>query len=193
MKRFLTFLVIAASWTASAQDGSGVIKTNPFGWFAGQYQFGYEHFISEKASVQLMPGGIFGSVSLTSTTVDSTFAFESVSATRGGFIVIPEFRYYLGGEAPDGMYISAFGRFRSVKTTLDDDGASSQTRSAVGGGFVLGYQYMIASGLTGELFLGPQFKATRTTSTGQYDDYGFAIDDESDTGIRFGLNIGFGL
>ena len=193
MKRILILIAISASLTAFAQDGSGVIKTNPMGWFAGQYQFGYEHFLSENASVQLMPGGIFGSVSLTSSTLDSTLAFESVTATRGGFIVIPEFRYYLGGEAPDGLYVSGFGRFRSVKTTLDNDASSSQTRSAIGAGFVLGYQYMLANGFCEEIFLGPQFKSTTTTSTGEYDDYGFAIDDDSDTGIRFGITIGFGL
>ena len=93
MKRILILIAVSASLTAVAQEGSGVIKTNPMGWFAGQYQFGYEHFLSEKASIQLMPGGIFGSVSLTSSTLDSTLAFESVTATRGGFIVIPEFRY----------------------------------------------------------------------------------------------------
>ena len=193
MKRILILIAVSASLTAVAQEGSGVIKTNPMGWFAGQYQFGYEHFLSEKASIQLMPGGIFGSVSLTSSTLDSTLAFESVNATRGGFIVIPEFRYYLGGEAPDGLYVSGFGRFRSVKTTLDNDASSSQTRSAIGAGFVLGYQYMLANGFCGEIFLGPQFKSTTTTSTGEYDDYGFAIDDDSDTGIRFGITIGFGL
>jgi len=193
MKRIFIFLAISASLTASAQEGSGVIKTNPMGWFAGQYQFGYEHFLSEKASVQLMPGGIFGSVSLTSSTLDSTLSFETVNATRGGFIVIPEFRYYLGGEAPDGLYISGFARYRSVKTTLDNDASSSQTRSAMGGGFVLGYQYMLANGLTGELFLGPQFKSTTTTYSGTFEEYGFDIEDDSDTGIRFGLTLGFGL
>ena len=72
MKRILILIAVSASLTAVAQEGSGVIKTNPMGWFAGQYQFGYEHFLSEKASIQLMPGGIFGSVSLTSSTLDST-------------------------------------------------------------------------------------------------------------------------
>ena len=80
-----------------------------------------------------------------------------------------------------------------MKTTLDNDASSSQTRSAIGAGFVLGYQYILANGLTGEIFLGPQFKSTTTTSTGSYDDYGFAIEDDSDTGIRFGLTLGFGL
>jgi len=193
MKRIFLFVFLIAGIAGQAQEGNGVIKTNPLGWFAGQYQFGYEHFLSDKASIQLVPGGIFGSVTLTTAVADSTLELESVSATRGGIIVIPEFRYYLGGVAPDGLYIAPFGRFRSVKTSLDNDEASSQTRRAIGGGFVLGYQYQLANGLTGELFIGPQFKSTTTTSEGSYDDYGFALDDDSYTGIRFGLTIGFGI
>ena len=42
-----------------------------------------------------------------------------------------------------------------------------------------------------DLFMGPQFKSSTTSTTGSFDDYGFSIEDESDTGIRFGLNIGY--
>ena len=121
-------------------------------------------------------------------------AMQTCSNTgRAGVIVVPEFRYYFAGDAPDGMYIAPFGRYRSVTTTLNNDGNSSQTRKAIGGGFVLGYQYSLANGLTGEVFIGPQFKSSTTSSTGAYDDYGFAFEDESDTGIRFGINIGLGF
>ena len=72
--------------------------------------------------------------------------------------MVPEVRYYLGDVAPDGLYIAPFGRFRSVKTTVDSDQASTRTRQSIGGGFVLGYQYQLANGLTGELFLGPSIQ-----------------------------------
>lgn len=191
MKRLVLLALVACGLHVQGQDMSGIIKTNPLGWLAGQYQFGYEHFLSESASVQVLPGGIFGSVTLFPN--DSTSNLTSVGAGRVGAIVVPEFRYYFSGEAPDGMYIAPFGRYRSVTTTLNNDGNSSQTRTAIGGGFVLGYQYSLANGLTGEVFLGPQFKSSTTTSTGAYDEYGFAFDDESNTGIRFGINIGFGF
>ena len=135
---FIFLMVIGLQVQGQEQEGTGIIKANPFGWFAGQYQFGYEHFLSEKLSVQVMPGGIFSVVNLSIT--DSTgFSFESYEATRGGFIVVPEVRYYLGDVAPDGLYIAPFGRFRSVKTTVDSDQASTRTRQSIGGGFVLGY------------------------------------------------------
>jgi hypothetical protein len=186
---FLLALGLTIGLGANAQDGVGGIKTNPWGWFAGQYQFGYEHFLGEHASVQLMPGGIYGEVSLTPNDTAATFA--SVRATRSGLIVIPEFRYYLGDEAPRGLYIAPFARYRNVTTRINNDQASSRIRTAIGGGFVLGYQYKLANGLMADLFMGPQFKSSTTSTTGSFDDYGFAIEDESDTGIRFGLNIGY--
>lgn len=189
---FIFLMVIGLQVQGQEQEGTGIIKANPFGWFAGQYQFGYEHFLSEKLSVQVMPGGIFSVVNLS--IADSTgFSFESYEATRGGFIVVPEVRYYLGDVAPDGLYIAPFGRFRSVKTTVDSDQASTRTRQSIGGGFVLGYQYQLANGLTGELFLGPQFKSSTTTYTSNFEAYeDLSSDDSEGSGLRFGLTIGIG-
>jgi hypothetical protein len=114
--------------------------------------------------------------------------------TRLGFIVIPEFRYYLSDEVPDGLYIAAFGRYRTVTTTVDEDADNTRLRQIMGGGFVLGYQYQLANGLAGEVFLGPQFKSINTSFTGAYQEYDDLDLGESDgTGIRFGLNIGFGI
>ena len=195
MKRtFLLMAVLAMgafSLQAQEQEGTGVIKSNPFGWFAGQFQFGYEHFLSEKLSVQVMPGVIFSNTTVTQGA--SLFVLESFDATRLGFIVVPEVRYYLGDVAPDGLYIAPFGRLRTVKTTVDQDDASTRTRTSIGGGFVLGYQYQLANGLTGEVFLGPQFKSSTTEYTGNFESYeDLNLDDTDDTGIRFGLTIGLG-
>ena len=172
---FLLALGLTIGLGAHAQDGVGGIKTNPWGWFAGQYQFGYEHFLGEHASVQLMPGGIYGEVSLTPNDTAATFA--SVRATRSGLIVIPEFRYYLGDEAPRGLYIAPFARYRNVTTRINNDQTSPERHGR------LGQQ-------TRQWLDGDPWRST-TSTTGSFDDYGFAIEDESDTGIRFGLNIGY--
>lgn len=190
---FVFLMAIGLQVQGQEQEGTGVIKANPFGWFAGQYQFGYEHFLSEKLSVQVMPGLIFSNVSLSKAVADSSFFFESFDATRLGVIVVPEVRYYLGDVAPDGLYIAPFGRFRSVTTTVDSDEGSTRKRQSIGGGFVLGYQYQLANGLTGELFLGPQFKSSTTTYSGDFEDYeDLSSDDTDGSGIRFGLTIGTG-
>ncbi len=183
-------LAIGLQVQAQDQEATGIVKSNPIGWLAGQFQFGYEHFLSEKLSVQVMPGVIFSSTSLSDTTA---FIFDSYDATRLGFIVVPEVRYYLGDVAPDGLYIAPFGRFRTVTTSVDSDSDSKRIRSAIGGGFVLGYQYQLANGLTGELFLGPQFKSTSSKKEGDFDRYeDLSLDEEDGTGVRFGLTIGIG-
>ncbi|MDA8696066.1 DUF3575 domain-containing protein [Flavobacteriales bacterium] len=132
---FILLMVIGLQVQGQEQEGTGVIKTNPFGWFAGQFQFGYEHFLSEKLSVQVMPGLIFSNTTLSDT---SLFILDSYDATRLGFILAPEVRYYLGDVAPDGLYIAPFGRFRSVKTTVDSDASSTRTRQSIGGGIRIG-------------------------------------------------------
>ena len=195
MKRTIIWLVVlalgATNVHAQEQEGTGVVKSNPFGWFAGQFQFGYEHFLSEKWSVQVMPGVIFSNTTVSQG--DSLLFFESFDATRLGLIVVPEVRYYLGDVAPDGLYIAPFGRLRTVTTTVDQDEASTRKRTSIGGGFVLGYQYQLANGLTGEVFLGPQFKSATTDYTGDFESYDDLSADETDgTGIRFGLTIGLG-
>lgn len=193
MKRLMLLLLVASLGVLHAQDVNGVLKTNPLGWFAGQYQFGYEHFISPQASVQLMPGAIYSSavVSINDSIVGF---FEDYSATRAGFIVLPEFRYYFAADAPDGLYIAGFGRYRSVKTTVDEDVESTRTKVSLGGGFVLGYQIRTGGGLIGEAFIGPQFKSVNSTYTGAYEQYDdLSIDEGEGTGVRFGVTIGFGL
>ena len=64
MKRLVVIMLCMAAFHAQAHEETGVIKTNPLGWFVGQFQFGYEHFLSENVSVQLIPGVIFHAVSV---------------------------------------------------------------------------------------------------------------------------------
>ena len=93
-----------------------------------------------------------------------------------------------------GLYIAPFGRFRTVTTTVDSD-RPALGHGSIGGGFVLGYQYQLANGLTGELFLGPQFKSSNDHEyiggfRMAYED--LSSDDTEGTGLRFGLTIGIG-
>jgi len=191
--RYIAFALLLACGLqvqGQEQEGTGVIKTNPLGWFAGQFQFGYEHFLSEKLSVQVLPGVIF---SKTTVSDSASFILDTYDATRLGFIVVPELRYYLGDVAPDGLYIAPFARFRAVRTTIDSDPDVKRVRGAIGGGFVLGYQYQLANGLTGELFIGPQYKSTSSETEGGFDRYeDLSLPENEGMGVRFGANIGIG-
>ena len=60
-----TAALAATTWVSAsvtcAQQVTHVVKTNPFGLFASQYQLAYEHGINDNFSVQLSTGFMGGS------------------------------------------------------------------------------------------------------------------------------------
>ncbi len=198
MKKIFTLLVVLGiTTTAFSQYANGAAKFNLFGVAVGQFQFGYEHALNENSSVQLSAGII-------SRTWDGGIDFGGLSSSfeqkNSGFIVIPEYRYYFAGEALKGVYAGAFARFRSLgidyTTTTGSDAVTSEfSRTAVGGGAILGYQFIISDKVLIDLFLGPQFKSVSTEVDANGDDFDLNIlEGESDGfGIRFGLNFGIVL
>jgi len=187
MKNSLLILIalLLCTTSLSAQsDGPGqVVKTNPFGFFAGQYQFGYEHALSDKISVQMSAGIITSSGS----TFDDNL--QTVPTKRSGFLVIPEFRFYPSGNSCEGFYIGALVRYRTVSWTINDD-VDWYNRNVIGGATVLGYQWY-GDGMMVDFFLGPQLKKANT----EWFDETIEEEDQlfnSNGGVRFGMNIGFG-
>ena len=194
MKNIVLFFLLfcAGSLMAQSNGPAHVIKTNPLGLLLGQYQLGYEHALSDKFSVQMSAGMIVGEL----TAYDST-SFEFVTASRSGFIVIPEVRFYPGKKACEGFYLAAVARFRSesVASTIENvfsdiSYAPFYTRNATGAALVFGYQYY-GDEVMVDVFLGPQFKHVDTK---WFDE---SISEEEPlfnggNGVRFGVNIGFG-
>ncbi|MEM7162816.1 MAG: DUF3575 domain-containing protein [Bacteroidota bacterium] len=199
MKKLL-LLVFGLSFTALSysQFADGAVKLNLFAVVVGQYQLGYEHALNENSSVQLSAGII-------SRTWDGGVDFggglnSSFEQKNSGFIVIPEYRYYFAGEALKGVYAGAFARYRSSSieytTTSGTESTTSEfSRSAVGGGAILGYQFIISDKVLIDLFLGPQYKSVSTTVDVASDDFDLnLLEGESDgVGLRFGLNFGITL
>ena len=184
---FLIALFLCATSLSAQSDGPGqVVKANPFGFIAGQYQFGYEHALTDQISVQMSAGILTGSGSAT----DST-STETHTSKRSGFIVIPEFRFYPGGNSCEGFYIAALARYRTVK--WDVDGDEWYNKNAIGAAAVLGYQWY-GDGLMIDMFFGPQFKSVSTEwFDGTLSELDDALFPEGDgTGVRFGINLGFG-
>jgi len=185
MKNVFLFslLFCAGALMAQSNGPEHVIKTNPFGLLLGQYQLGYEHALSDKFSVQLSAGMIVGEL-----TAFDSITSESITASRSGYIVIPEVRFYPGKKASEGFYIAAVARFRSESLDINDD--PWYTRNAMGAAFVFGYQYY-GDGIMVDAFLGPQYK---NIDTEWHDD---SFSEESPlfpggNGVRFGINVGFG-
>lgn len=176
----------AGALMAQSNGPAQAVKTNTFGLMAGQYQLGYEHQLSDKLSVQMSAGIIAGKYSLT-----DTYTNELVTSSKSGFILIPEVRFYPGGDACDGLYLAALGRYRTVTNAVDD--VDWRSRTAIGAAAVIGYQYY-GDGVMIDLFLGPQFKNVEE----EYFDETFEEEEAlftlggGGTGVRFGVNIGFG-
>ena len=152
MKNIILFslLFCAGSLMAQSNGPAHVIKTNPLGLLLGQYQLGYEHALSDQFSVQLSAGMIVGEL----TAYDST-SFEYFTASRSGFIVIPEVRFYPSKKACEGFYLAAVARFRSESVDISE--VPLYNRNATGAALVFGYQYY-GDGVMVDVFLGPQFK-----------------------------------
>jgi len=182
----LVALLFCAGALMAQSDGPvQVVKTNPFGLMAGQYQLGYERALSDNFSVQMSAGMIVGGFSVTDSLMNE------YSSSKAGFIIIPEVRFYPGGNACEGLYIAALGRYRTVTRAVD--GVDWYNRTAIGAAAVIGYQYY-GDGVMIDLFMGPQFKNVED----EYFDGSFEEDESlftlggSGTGVRFGVNIGFG-
>lgn len=172
--------------TMSAQQNTHAVKANPLGFFAGQYQFGYEHALNDNFSVQLSAGFI-GGTSEGTLTVDSV-EVASETYKKTGFIAIPEVRWYPGGSACEGFYVAALGRFRSATTVNDSDEVILE-RTANGAALVLGYQ-KANDGYMVDFFIGPQYKTV--SSAGTLEEASSFFTSDNPMGVRLGVNIGFG-
>ena len=184
MKKFM-FAACAAlmSLTTSAQQNTQAVKTNPLGFFAGQYQVAYERALNDNFSVQLSAGFIGGTSEVSDSLEVSTEIYN-----KTGFIAIPEVRWYPGGSACEGFYITALGRFRSATTVNQSDEVMLE-RTANGAAVVLGYQ-RATGGYMVDFFVGPQYKAV--TSAGTLEEASSFFTSDNPMGVRVGVNLGFG-
>jgi hypothetical protein len=217
LKFSCAILLAAVTFSVQAQgEHKGTIKTNLFGWFGGQYQLGYEHVLNENMTVQLSVGILNGSSSSSYSNLDSislySYAYEQ---DKSGLILIPEFRYYPNPSSSymEGMYFAGFGRFRLSNWDLTDTGdegpfgdvSREEKRTVLSAGAVIGYSYYLSNGFNVEIFAGPQFKTVSSTrvyddaTVGDQDfnskflDFSLAGLENDGVGLRFGVNIGFGL
>ena len=187
MKKFM-FAACAAlmSLTMSAQQNTQAVKTNPLGFFVGQYQVAYERALSDNFSVQLSAGFIGGTSE--GTLVGDSLEITTETYNKTGFIAIPEVRWYPGGSACEGFYIAALGRFRSATTVNESDDVILE-RTANGAAVVLGYQ-RATDGYMVDFFVGPQYKAV--TSAGTFEEASSFFTSDNPMGVRVGVNLGFG-
>ena len=199
MKKTLLFFaccLLLTGFGAKTFAQSNVIKINPLSLFAITGNIQYERALNEKMSVQL--GGYFGTIS-TGFGADGNDA--GISYTWYG--ITPEFRYYVTNaskDAPRGLYVGPFVRYRNVTAKYDatlstgETGAAKASITGIGGGAIIGYQFLFGDVVALDLFAGPQYTGwsvnAEAEATGEEVSYTGLFSGGS-MGARAGIGFGF--
>ncbi|GAB4091537.1 DUF3575 domain-containing protein [Flaviaesturariibacter terrae] len=168
MKKAILALGFAAVAFGAQAQKSNAIKVNILSPIVKSGSFFYERAIGENKTVQLGVGFT---------------AYNKSDVKFNGIFLTPEFRFYLNGEAMNGVYVGPFLRYQNLKIEDKSGGTSDKaTLSTFGGGAVVGRQWIFGNVVTLDLFIGPSY----STGTVKYDD------GAGNTSIPGSLN-GFGV
>jgi Protein of unknown function (DUF3575) len=211
MKKIVLALSISL-FAATAFAQKNVVKFNLFGAFAQSYTLAYERVLNDKMSVQLSVGY------RTFKVYDINLLTTEEKLTYSGPTIVGEFRYYVTNaskDVPRGFYVAPFVRYGSYTykySYTDTDPSYSAynetakyTITSIGGGAMLGYQWLIADRVSLDVFAGPQYKsksisnitetfANGTTTTISSANGGTLVSDKGfggPVGARVGFNVGF--
>jgi hypothetical protein len=174
MKKILSILILGFVCSyATAQ--SNVIKFNIFAPIVKTANFQYERAFGNK-SFQL---GAFYT------------GFSPETTKFSGFGITPEMRFYLGDtDAPEGFFAAPFLRYQSFTIEeTDPDFEAKGTFSAIGGGFIIGKQWIFKERVALDMFIGPSYNSGKVKAesgdTGSLDAGTF-----DGFGVRFGVCFG---
>jgi hypothetical protein len=148
----------------------------------------YERVIGDKTSLQL--GAYYTGA-------------KSSGVKFGGLGIIPEFRFYPGGKgAPRGFYLAPFLKYQnySISTTVDDlvvgTYDAKATLTAIGGGLIIGNQFIIGDVVALDLFIGPSIanwsaKYKDNSTESDFGDVSMINFEGTGVGVRLGISLGF--
>lgn len=183
------FILIAATSNIFAQERKNVVKVNLWSFAAATFNFAYERALNEKTSVQL----------------DAAYTGVSSGGTKySGYQIQPEVRFYFSEKgAPSGFYVAPFARYRSLGLSVtapeyDSYGnptgnttTDKMTWNSVGGGLVVGGQWLFGGRVALGVFGGPAYYAHSFKYDGNATQDNFTI--KGGTGgfsFRSGLTLG---
>lgn len=127
---------------AQKSEPVSIVMVNILSPLARTFSGFYERKIAPNASVQL-------GLSYTGARLDEV--------QLRGWSVAPEFRYYAGKkEAMEGFYVAPFLRIGNFEVSEDFAKADLNT---IGGGLLVGNQWIFSKGLTLDIFLGPSYSS----------------------------------
>lgn len=165
-------LILLISMNAVAQAQSNVIKINIFSPIVRTLNMQYERKITSNGSFQL---GFY-------------YTGYSVENTKfSGLGITPEYRFYLSNmDAPQGVYVAPFLRYQSFTLSKGND---KGTLTTMGGGLILGKQWIFKEKIALDIFLGPSYSSGDVKVTSGADS--FNINAFSGFGLRTGVCFGF--
>jgi hypothetical protein len=131
---------IAAQSFAQISEKKNIVKVNVLSPVVRTFSGFYERKISSASSVQL-------GISYTGAELDEV--------QIRGWSLAPEFRYYATEKgAMQGFYLAPFMRFGNFEL---DDKVSKADMKTIGGGLLIGKQWLFYRGITLDAFVGPSY------------------------------------
>ncbi len=193
MKRIFTLLVsilLLTSGTNAIAQSAWAVKANPLSliYLTGNIQT--EIATAKKQSINL--GAHFSAIKL------GDFSYSGIGIT-------PEYRFYLTGSELNGFYVGPYLRYQRFsvkqKTTFDNPSTFTQETftyefilSRIGGGAVVGRQWMFKSGFTLDIYTGLGFVNNDVKLKVTTEGFNASVSDVFAEGFaaRAGLTLGFG-
>lgn len=164
--------VVAAN---AAMAQSNAIKINLLSPVARTFNIAYERALNENGSFQL--GFFYTGAKVGDVKID-------------GFGITPEYRVYLSQTpAPNGFYVAPFLRY--IKFNAEDKTDNSVNKAEVtqiGGGVVVGRQWVFKERVTFDMFIGPKYQSTDAKVTSGQDTFSGSL--FNNFGIRGGITLG---
>lgn len=174
----LLLALFAVGVMANAQEGkANAFKVNLFSPIVKTGSFFYERALNEKSSAQLGVGFT---------------AYNRDNVKISGIFFTPEYRFYLSGEALNGFYVGPYLRYQNLKvkdSSFDPANPDEATLSTMGGGLVVGRQWLFSDVVTLDIFAGPNYNSGKV----KYKDGSDNVDVPGSFegfGARFGVTLG---
>jgi hypothetical protein len=160
MKRKLLLLTMIALFTTSLVNAQKtVVKANLLSPLVRTGSFFVEHQLNENSSLQL--GLLYTGKSWDDTKIR-------------GWGITPEYRFYLSDSpAPEGFFVAPYLRYTDFSLENDeDDMVSKADMRGIGGGLLIGQQYIFKERVSFEWFFGPAYtSADLDVRSGSEDDF----------------------
>jgi hypothetical protein len=186
MKTLTTSLLLAGALlgSSSAFAQSNALKANLLSPLFKTGSFFYERKLNDASSLQL--GGLV--------------TYWGIGDTKiSGFAFTPEYRRYLsdGKQGMEGFYVAPFVRYQQLALSTDmSDGGDAMTAKAtlstLGGGVVVGHQWLFQRRITLDTFFGPSYNSNilKAGASGSEGSASFDVGSFQGFSLRTGVTLG---